>query len=366
MKKKIAFIEMETHSALLEQWYLLVAEMPRVNFHFFVSQKVFDKLSAIPRQYLTIINSVSKTDFSNYDGVVVNTIHRNYDDYKTLFEKKSVLCLIHNLNFSLFFKKISWLNIFKEKEKGAYFLKLYCKEKVASKRKVIVKASKLGVIASSVLKNIEKQSVFLDKIELIQMNYCNQFEIPKEDVIQIVMPGNVSNKRKDVDMVFSVIQKLKPQTKLHFIFLGKPENKMVLKQLESLKKNSDDNISITHYHQFIPWEEYSQVISKAHLLLCPIKEATSFYWVDEIYGETKVSGAEADCIYNGKIGVFPESYPKMDWINLLYKSESELLELLQNLTLDKLHLAYHELEKIVIRYKKEHVVQDLEGILLNL
>ncbi|QYS88386.1 hypothetical protein [Flavobacterium davisii] len=188
MKKKIAFIEMETHSALLEQWYLLVAEMPRVNFHFFVSQKVFDKLSAIPRQYLTIINSVSKTDFSNYDGVVVNTIHRNYDDYKTLFEKKSVLCLIHNLNFSLFFKKISWLNIFKEKEKGAYFLKLYCKEKVASKRKVIVKASKLGVIASSVLKNIEKQSVFLDKIELIQMNYCNQFEIPKEDVIQIVMP----------------------------------------------------------------------------------------------------------------------------------------------------------------------------------
>ncbi|AND63396.1 hypothetical protein AX766_02635 [Flavobacterium covae] len=366
MKKNIAFIEMETHSALLEQWYLLVAEMPRIDFHFYVSQKVYDKLTAIPEQHLTIIHSILKTDFSIYDAVVVNTIHRNYDDYKTLFEEKAVLCLVHNINFSLFFKTISWKNIFKEKEKLTYFLKLYWKEKVASKRKVITKAKKLGVISSSALETVKKQGVFLDKIEFIQMNYCKQFEFPEGKIIQIVMPGNVSNKRKDIDMVFRVIQKLKPQTKLHFTFLGKPENKIILKQLEILKKSSHSNISITHYHQFIPWEEYSQVISKAHLLLCPIKQATSFYWVDEKYGETKVSGAEADCIYNGKIALFPENYPKMDWENLLYKNEEELLGILENLTIEKLYLAYHKLEKKVPQYNKESVVQGLEEILLNL
>jgi hypothetical protein len=87
-KKQIAFIEMETHSALLEQWYLLVSQMDSIDFHFFVSQKVFEKLTAIPINHITIINSVTTTDFSNFDAVVVNTLHRNFADYADLFQQK--------------------------------------------------------------------------------------------------------------------------------------------------------------------------------------------------------------------------------------------------------------------------------------
>ncbi|OWP76378.1 glycosyltransferase family protein [Flavobacterium oreochromis] len=366
MKKKIAFIEMETHSALLEQWYLLVTEMKHIDFHFFVSKKVYDKLTAIPEQYLTIINSVAQTNFYSYDGVVVNTMHRNYDDYKKLFEEKTVLCLVHNINFSLFFRNISWKNIYKDKEKLTYFLKLYWKEKIATKRKIITKAKKLGVISSSALKTIKEQGLFLDKAELIQLNYCKEFILPKEEVIQIVMPGNVSNKRKDVDMIFRILRKLQPKSKLHFTFLGKPENNIVLKELQTLKKDSHSNISITHYHQFIPREEYSRVISKAHILLCPIKQATSFYWVDEVYGQTKVSGAEADCIYNGKIGLFPKSYPKMDWHNLFYNDENELLEILQEISVKRLKKEYLELEKLYFKYDKELVVRNLEDFFIHL
>lgn len=363
LKKKIAFIEMETHSALLEQWYLLVKEMPSINFHFFVSQKVFDKLTAIPTAHLTIIKSVSKTDFTAFDSVVVNTMHRNFDDYQKLFEEKPVLCLVHNLNFSLFFKSISLKNIIRNPEKFTYFLKLYIKEKVASKRKIITKAKYLGVISESALQTIQTDGKYAAKTKLIQMNYCQRFDFQESETIEIVMPGNVSNKRKDVDLVFRILKKLQPQSKLHFTFLGKPENDAILKQLEDLKISCHENISITHYHQFIPWEEYSQVIAKAHLLLCPIKQETSFYWVDEVYGNTKVSGAEADCIYNGKIGVFPSSYPKMDWHNWFYNNENELLELLENLNIESLRKEFEKLLFFIKVKSKKKVIDEMILIL---
>lgn len=365
-KKNIAFIEMETHSALLEQWYLLLKSMQYIDFHFFVSAKVNEKLTAIPKEYITIVVSVAKTDFSIFDGVVVNTLHRNFKDYQNLFQSKPVLCLVHNLNFSLFFKTISFSNIFKEKEKFVYFLKLYLKEKVASRRKIILKAKRIGVISASVLDAIKKEGRYAANSHLIQMNYCKESSLPDDDTIQIVMPGNVSNKRKDVDLLFEILPKLKPKSKLHFTFLGKPENDSVLQHLEKLKATTHFNITITHFHQFIPWETYSEIIRKAHLLLCPIKNKTSFYWVDEYYGSTKVSGSEADCVYNGKIGLFPISYPKMDWCNWQYKDAFQLSEILNDLTLAKLHAEYSHLQGYIQKYTFDSVKNKLEEQLIEL
>ncbi len=364
--KKIAIIELETHSALLEQWYLLLKEMGSIDFHFFVSPKVNDKLTAIPKEHITIVHSVVSVDFSSFDGVVVNTLHRNFQEYKKLFQQKPTLCLVHNLNFSLFFKSISLSAIFREKSRLIYFLKLYVKEKVASRRKIILEAKQFGVISEAVLSGIQKDKRYAKKAQLIQMNYCRSSSFQKEEAIQIVMPGNVSNKRKDIDLVFRTIEKLQPISKLHFVFLGKPENEKVLAQLEELKLKCNANISIAHYHRFIPWEEYSGVIAKAHLLLCPIRHKTSFYWVDEVYGSTKVSGAEADCIYNGKIGIFPATYPKMDWHNWNYEKESDLLQILQNLTLENLKKEYEKLQPFAEKYTFENVKNKIENQLLQL
>lgn len=366
MKKRIAFIEMETHSALLEQWYLLVSKMEQIDFHFYVSQKVYDKLTAIPQKHLTIVSAVPKIDISIFDTIIVNTLHRNFEEYRTLFSQKKVLCLVHNLNFSLFLKAISWCNIFKEKERLTYFLKLYWKEKIASKRKVLHQAKNFGVISHAALETIKREGRFLDKSQLVQMNYCQNFEFPSNEIIEIVMPGNVSNKRKDVDLVLRVINKLAPTYKMHFVFLGKPENDNVLKQLEMLKSNCHPHISITYYNQFIPWQEYSKVIAQAHLLLCPIKQHTSFYWVDEVYGETKVSGAEADCMYNGKIGIFPISYPKMDWYNWQYQTESDLVKILNDITIEKLKKEYEKLQPYAEKYTFDKVKNELEKLLLNI
>ena len=198
------------------------------------------------------------------------------------------------------------------------------------------------------------------------MNYCHSHSFVQSEVINIVMPGNVSNKRKDVAMLLAVLPKLKPKSRLHFTFLGKPENDKVLRQLEWLKHVCDANVTITHFYRFIPWEEYSAVIAKAHMLLCPVKSQTSFYWVSEFYGKTKVSGSEADCIYKGKIGLFPTSYPKMDWHNLYYDNETEFASILNNLSEAQLLSEYAKLQPYLKQYAFESVKTNLENQLLAL
>jgi hypothetical protein len=365
-KKKIAFIEMETHSALLEQWYLLLKEMTSIDFYFFVHNKVNKKISSIPKEKITLVDNVNEIDFDAFDGVVVNTLHRNFEQYSALFQQKPVLCLVHNINFSLFFKQINWENLWLEKERFYYYLKLYFLEKVGQRRKVILQAEQLGVLSKCLYEEIKANEISEDKAQLIQMNYCHSAVFGKKDTIHIVMPGNVSNKRKDIAMLFEILPKLKPKTPLHFTFLGKPESGRVAKKIEWLKLNCFKNITITYFSEFIPWEKYSEAISKAHLLLCPIKEETSFYWVDEFYGYTKVSGSEADCIHNGKIGLFPSAYPKMDWHNLYYESAPHLASILNQLEIDQLAGEYQKLRPYLSNYSFEKVKKQLEEQLLNL
>jgi hypothetical protein len=243
---------------------------------------------------------------------------------------------------------------------------LYLKERVSSERKEILQAKRFGVLSLRLQYQIVRKNKFEDKVEVVQMNYCKGSDFVPAEVIEIVIPGNVSNKRKNVDMVFSVLKHLKPKSKLNFTFLGKPENNKVLKAIEHLKQTCHPNITITHFHRFIPWEEYSQVVSKAHVLLCPVRHKTSFYWVNEFYGETKVSGSEADCIYNGKIGIFPSTYPKMDWHNMYYDSEHDLSHLLHSLTMKKLESEYESLKPYLDHYAFEKVRATLEQQLIEL
>lgn len=367
-KKKIAFIELETHSALLEQWYLLLKEMQSIDFYFFVSQKVKSKITAIPADCMMLVHNAKEIEkeLAGFDAVVVNTFHRNFEQYQAIFKQKKSLVIVHNLNFSLFFQSVNWKNIWAERVRLTYFLKLYLAEKINSRRKVVLKAEHFGVLSQSLLDEVSSRSAFGAKTKLIQMNYGQHSSMINAEVLQIVMPGNVSNKRKDIKTLFEILPKLNPESKLHFTFLGKPESDEVLQELEKLKKTTSEKIEITHYHRFIPWEEYSRVIAKAHLLLCPIKNETSFYLVDEVYGKTKVSGSEADCIHNGKIGLFPTSYPKMNWHNLYYENASDLESILNNLTIEQLSSEYEKLQPYLSLYTFDSVKNNLENQLLQL
>jgi glycosyltransferase involved in cell wall biosynthesis len=368
-KNRIAIIELETHAFLLDQWYALLIEMESTAFHFFVHPKISEKITGIPKDLVTLVNNPSDVNIyiESYDTIIINTFHRNFKQYAPIFVTKPVLCLIHNLNFSLLFSSINFKNFLIEKHSFKYYLKLYFLEKIATHRKNILHASNYGVLSENIFQELKtKNASIAQKTTVVSLYYAPKISIEFANTIQIVMPGNVSEKRKDLALVFDVLPKLNPKTKLHFIFLGKPENTSILNKLENLKASCSSNVSVTYYKGFIPWEEYQSVITKSHLLFCPIKVNTSFYWVNEVYGKTKLSGSEIDCIQNGKVAIFPSTYPKMDWHNLYYKNELDLLQMLNSLTFDSLQLEYKALQPYLENYSFEKIKTKLENYLLTL
>ena len=50
-------------------------------------------------------------------------------------------------------------------------------------------------------------------------------------------------------------------------------------------------------------------MKEADVLYCPIQKETEFFSVQEIYGETKISGNIGDAIKYGKPAIFPPTYP---------------------------------------------------------
>lgn len=367
-KKKIAIIEMETHSFLLEQWYRILKEIDSVSFHFFVHPKVYKALSIIPKDYISVCEVMDSVYLKEFDWVVINTFHRHFEKYQTIFQEKPVLCLVHNLNFSVNGKLPKWKYFFQNKNALLYFLKLYLKEKIVPKRNLIYKAKRLGVLSNELAHNIKiSETIWNGEIDVIPLNFVTfHTKIETEDTIQIVIPGNISRKRKDIDLVFSVLKRIKPNSKLRFVFLGKPENLKIKQELVGLQFLLHQNITIDFFESFIESQVFAAEMQKAHLLFCPIKEKTSFYGVEELYGKTKVSGNEGDCIMYGKIGLFPSFYPNFDWHTLFYSNEENLIQFFNHLDFERVKVEYKKVSVYRERYSFETIKNNVEQLLFRI
>lgn len=368
-KKNIAFIELETHTSLLEQWYVLLKDMPAITFHFFLSQKVTHKIASIPPTHITLVHSFEQliTQIQDYDAVVVNTLHRYFKDFKPIFINKPSLVLVHNLNFSLLFRGVQLKNFISQRKKAAYFLKLYLKEKIAQNRKTILQATHFGVLSPALKHSLTQQNPSLaEKTIVINPAYSQPCLLTYNHLLKIVVPGNISPLRKDLPLLFSALKKLQPQAPLHIIFLGKPNSNSIIRQLHQLQKDVPNTVKISFYTTYIKSEEYAHILLTAHLLCCPIKLHTSFYGVNEYYGSTKVSGSEGDCIMSGKIGIFPATYPPFNWHTLRYKNEAALIQLLNSLNNNTLQKEYTYLEKYIPQHTLSRVRQSVETQLLTI
>ena len=231
---------METHSFLLEQWYVILKEIHSVSVHFFVHPKVNKALSIIPQSYITVCEDIESISVEDFDLIVINTFHRHFEKFQTIFQEKPVLCLVHNLSFSLNGKWPKWRYFFQNKKTFLYFLKLYLKEKIVPRRNLIYRAKRLGVLSNELAQNVKvsKTTIWNGQIDVLPLNFVVfHTEIETEDIIQIVIPGNISRKRKDIDLVFEVLKRIKPKSKLRFVFLGKPENLKIKQQLIEVKRS---------------------------------------------------------------------------------------------------------------------------------
>jgi hypothetical protein len=245
-------------------------------------------------------NLIQQLSTDNYQLIIIGTVHRYFNVFEKIAEKFNTSIICHNLNFVKASNFDLLSSIFKEDFQ--YRLKLLLKEGLLRKSKVYEKAKNLLVLDRGF------DSAQPDKYKFLPIFYTKFSEKPKNETYTIVIPGAVSQKRRDYEKVLNQIKRFTKNSHYQFIFLGKASGKE-LEMLQNFEKNKPKNISIKYFTEKVPQNVFDDYMQKADILWCPIQQETEFFSQKEIYGVTKMSGNIGDAIKYGKLAIFPENYP---------------------------------------------------------
>lgn len=349
--RKVAYIELDTHSEILSNFQELMKDSWVYTTDYYVSEKIANLISFSENVILTnpefIMGQLMKT---KYDLIIIGTSHRYFSTFLEISKKFKTAIIVHNLNFS--------------KSKSATLFNNVFKKDVVFRTKLLLEE---GLLSSPNLHKNAKFQFFLDQELQKNSNLKNAHLLPvfalkniepyqqKNDEINVVIPGAVSQHRRDYEHVFSVLRNAKPQSNFQFIFLGKASGTK-LEKLKKLQFDLSSNIKIQFFEEKIPSAEFSRFMEKADVLWCPIQKETEFFSVNEFYGSTKMTGNLGDAIQYGKPAIFPKNYPV--YLPFLFSEEDDIFTQFQKLATKSFDFQTN--------YRKERVLAALENLLLEI
>ena len=299
--KKIAYIELDTHAELANNFYELTKDSDEISTDFYFSEKIFKFLNIHEKNvFLTDYSQLLEIlEKEKYDLIIIGTVHRHFIFYKAIVQKFNTAILVHNLNFTKASKRQLFKSIFKQDFK--YRLKLLLKEGLLEAPKVYQQAKHLLGIDELMSKK--------NHLKFLPI-YFNQFDFQnaQKETIRIIIPGTVSQSRRDYDSFFEKLKHFKNiGINYETILLGKATGK----ELEKLKLIIDtipQFITIQYFEEKIKQDVFDDFMRKSDVLYCPIQKETEFFSIKEIYGKTKISGNIGDAIKYAKPAIFPETY----------------------------------------------------------
>ena len=303
--KKIAYIELDTHAEIALNFMELIQDSKAFSVDYYFSEKIlrffgFAQNDKLPENIKkeTPENLIQQLSTNNYQLVIIGTVHRYFNVFEKVAEQFNTSIICHNLNFV----KVSNFDLLSSifKEDFQFRLKLLLKEGLLRKSKVYQKAKNLLVLDRGF------DSTQPDKYKFLPIFYTKFSEKPNNPIFTIVIPGAVSQKRRDYERVLKSIKIF--HFPLEIIFLGKAQGKE-LEMLQNFEQSKPENISIKYFTEKVPQDIFDHYMQKADILWCPIQQETEFFSQKEIYGFTKMSGNIGDAIKYGKSAIFPENYP---------------------------------------------------------
>ena len=311
--KKIAYIELDTHAEIALNFMELIQDSKAFSVDYYFSEKIlrffgFAQNDKLPENIFKAKpeNLIQQLSTNNYQLVIIGTVHRYFNVFEKVAEQFNTSIICHNLNFV----KASNLNLLSSifKEDFQFRLKLLLKEGLLRKSKVYQKAKNLLVLDRGFENFVRKPLVYAqpDKYKFLPIFYTKFLEKPKNETYTIVIPGAVSQKRRDYERVLKSIKIF--HFPLEIIFLGKAQGKE-LEMLQNFEQSKPENISIKYFKEKVPQDVFDDYMQKADVLWCPIQQETEFFSQKELYGITKMSGNIGDAVKFGKLAIFPENYP---------------------------------------------------------
>ncbi|MGK6341908.1 hypothetical protein ACMGDK_06685 [Chryseobacterium sp. DT-3] len=344
--KKIAYIEIDTHAEIAQAFMDIMKDSSEFSVDYYFSKKIKDLVVEDGETVFLSDSSMimEQLKLKKYDLIIIGTVHRYFNTFHALVQKYNVSVIVHNMNFSVASKGALIKSIFKGDI--IYRLKLWWKEGLFYTSKAYRNAKNLLVLDEEFSSDIYK---------FMPLFYTKSFEKQETCGLSIVIPGGVSQTRRDYHHVFKTIQNLKAEAKCEFIFLGKAKHEE-LKQLEELSQKLPENISIQYFSDRVSHDDFEKWMQNADVLWCPIQQKTEFFSREEIYGRTKMTGNLGDAIKYGKIAVFPKDYPSK--LEFTVPEADNILEQFKTLKNTRFNFQEH--------YSKKSVLKKLEDVLSGL
>ncbi|MCC2591006.1 hypothetical protein [Chryseobacterium sp. MFBS3-17] len=297
--KKIAYIELDTHAEIALNFMELMQDSAVFDTDYYVSGKVYRQTGGNRKQVFMVESAdvLPLLQKKSYDLVIIGTAHRYFNVFKAIAARYNTAVIVHNQNFT-FLSRFDLLR------------KVLCKDRLY-RLKLLLKE---GLLTAPDFYNSVNHRLVLDSyLERISMRFLPVFyrkykdEVPQ--IPTVVIPGSVSQSRRDYARVFEVIQNMESgSSKVQFVFAGRAEGRE-LAQLRKLENSVSENISLQYFTEKIDQHTFDKWMRKASFLWCPVRSETEFFSEKEIYGISKMSGNVGDAIKYGKTAVFPAEYP---------------------------------------------------------
>lgn len=344
--KKIAYIEIDTHAEIAQAFMDIMKGSGDFAVDYYFSKRIKDQINDSNEAVFLSDSSMilDQLKGKRYDLVVIGTVHRYFNTFLAITKKYNTAIITHNLNFT----KASKLNLMKSVFKGdiIFRLKLWLKEGLFYNTKVYQTSRSLLVL---------DEALISERHQFLPLFYTRDFDTIKNDNLIVVIPGGVSQKRRDYAYIFKTIQNVKTDKHCKFVFLGKAKDHE-LKELEQLSQRLPENISITYFSERVSSENFEKWMQKADVLWCPIQQETEFFSMKETYGVTKMTGNLGDAVAYGKLAVFPGNYPSK--LEFIIPEKENILDQLRALSETPFDF-YKTYSKEVVQKKLEQFLNSL-------
>ena len=323
--KKIAYIELDTHAEIAQDFINCMLGSSLISVDYYFTEKIKNQtISCDENIHLSDSSRVlDQLSIQNYDLVIIGTVHRYFNTFLAITEQYKSAVIVHNLNFSTISKFKLIQNIIKKDP--IYRLKLWWKEGLINTPEVYENAHQLLVLDE------EMNSA---KHQFLPLFFTEKYLKQNSEVVKVVIPGGVSQARRDYNHVISKIkyleQKLKKDNRgllLEFTFLGKAKGEELQKIIEL--ERTLEYITVTYFTDRVSALVFDEYMQKADVLWCPIQQETMFFSQKEIYGKTKMTGNLGDAIKFGKFAIFPSEYSSNQ--TFIINEQENLLDLFLNL-----------------------------------
>lgn len=348
--KKIAYIELDTHAEIAQNFMDLMNDSKDFAVDYYFSGMIANQINEKPlNTYLTSHSTILKMlENKKYDLIIIGTVHRYFNVFMKISNDFNTSIIVHNLNFSSISKWNLIRNVFRND--FIYRFKLLLKEDLLCAPMVYQNGKNLLVLDQGIadfdLSLSYSNTTFLKFLPV----FHNEFKKENaSEIFTIVIPGTVSQQRRDYLQVFKTLKTFSNNRKYQVVFLGKAlEQELVwLKKFDTLKP---ENISITYFTEKVSSLIFNDWMQKADVLWCPIQKETEFFSQKEFYGQTKMSGNIGDAIKYGKPAVFPSFYTTS--FSFIYPEESNVEK--------QFELIISQEEHDFSAFNKEKVLRELE------